>query len=67
MGQQTGPLLVQEIAYHLFRTKLLPAIKLTYCQIETWDEASVKLMQYMIYVFSVKYIKHVVYKISAMM
>ena len=42
MSQRTGPLLVQVMACRLFSAKPLPEPKLVYCQLDPWEQASVK-------------------------
>ena len=42
MHQGTGPALAQVMACHLFSTKPLPELMLTYCQLDSWEQISVK-------------------------
>ena len=42
MCQRTGPSLVQVMACRLFGAKPLPEPKLVYCQLDPWEQVSVK-------------------------
>ena len=42
MCQWTGPALAQVMACHLFGAKPLPEPTLTYCQLDPWEQTSVK-------------------------
>ena len=43
MRQQTGSALVQVMACRLFGAKPLPERMLTYCQLDSWEQTSVKM------------------------
>ena len=44
MRQQTKPPLVQIVACHLFSAKPLPEPVMTYCQLDPWEQSSVKFL-----------------------
>ena len=60
MHQLTESALVQIITSHLFSAKRLPEPMLTYCQLDPWEQASVKLNMNFIIFFQEKAFQNVV-------